>query len=128
MNGSISFNDIQPLFQLIEQEKSFEKRVALLGTRIEKIYIYIENARLRWKGIVVVSAGEVALNGSRFNRATSKAIQGYSSIGREGGAAKRSIDISALHFLHVRPPSRERERERVIFVGEFKKRPPTFIA
>lgn len=112
MNGSISFNDIQPLFQLIEQEKSFEKRVALLGTRIEKIYIYIENARLRWKGIVVVSAGEVALNGSRFNRATSKAIQGYSSIGREGGAAKRSIDISALHFLHVRPPSREKERER----------------
>lgn len=41
MNGSISFNDIQPLFELIEQEKSFEKRVALLGTRIEKIYIYI---------------------------------------------------------------------------------------
>lgn len=44
MNGSISFNDIQPLFQLIEQEKSFEKRVALLGTRIEKIYIYRERS------------------------------------------------------------------------------------
>lgn len=129
MNGSISFNDIQPLFELIEQEKSFrEKSCVTWNTYRENIYIYIENARLRWKGIVVVSAGEVALNGSRFNRATSKAIQGYSSIGREGGAAKRSIDISALHFLHVRPPSRERERERVIFVGEFKKRPPTFIA
>lgn len=44
MNGSISFNDIQPLFELIEQEKSFEKRVALLGTRIEKIYIYRERS------------------------------------------------------------------------------------
>lgn len=41
MNGSISFNDIQPLFELIEQEK----RVALLGTRIEEIYIYIYRER-----------------------------------------------------------------------------------
>lgn len=73
----------------------------------------------------MVSAGEVVLNGSRFNRATSKAIQGYSSIGREGGAAKRSIDICIFYTFDL---LRERERERVIFVGEFKKRPPTFIA